>query len=178
MLAEIETALIARIRAVINGSIEVAVNGFPGSDDDQARALRQARVFVGYKRSTFELIAAEPQTHQQLVEFEVLTMVRDIRTYTGNYPILDAIRRALTGFWVDCEWTSGKCYPVAEAFVKVEEGIWYYSQTFAVPITIVEDLNSLYPPPYNAIEIRSGIYRAFVDDLDDAVLDRQLHLNP
>lgn len=176
MLAEIESALITRVKTALNGS-EVIVAGFPGESEQEARASRQARVFVGYRRSTFQSVSAEPMTFEMLAEFEVVLLVRNIRTYLDAYPLLDAVRAALTGFWADCDRASGKCYPTAEAFNKVEEGIWYYSQTFAVPLLLAEDLKALYPPPYIPVEVVSGLHRSKVGNLADSVLDRELQIN-
>jgi hypothetical protein len=178
MLAEVETALIARIKAVLNGS-EIAVTGFPGDSEQEARAGRQARVFVGYKRSRFELASAG--RYQQTAEFEIVLMVRNIRTYVEAYPLLDAVRFGLTGFWPTCDSIEGSCYPVSESFLKVDDGIWYYSQVFAIPLTISEPLELTYGPPFTATEIRVGLWRASVgslpENLDNSVFVKQITIN-
>ena len=207
MLQEVDDALIARLRAVLNGSYDVLINGFPGSDEEQARATRQTRIFVGYQRSRFDPLSHG--TFTQTAEFEVQVMLQDIRSYKRAYPLLDVIRRALLGFWVsspgDCNsslppsnWgTAGNCSPSSEEFVQLKDGTWYYSQTWSVQLTINYDLESLYSPvpgqpapgmpgsglpaPETPIEIRAGLWRSQVgalpDNKDESVFVDEISIN-
>lgn len=172
MLAELETAIINRITTIVNRN-EAIVSAFPAEDDK--KAARQNRVFVGYKRSNFNLIAGEPFTVDQTLEFEISIMVKDLRTHTTVYPLLDRIRTTLTGYWFPLEFIAGKSYPIAEGFVDLEQGIWYYSFSFAVPIFNYEDPDTYIPEP-EIKTIQSGLFRTKVGDLTDNTLDRNLEI--
>lgn len=174
MLAELEAALIARVKAVLNGNNqEVCVAGFPGADDERARPGRQGQILIGYKRSRFQQTAGEPLTLNTTAEFEVALMLRDLRTHIGAYPILDLVRRSLTGYWVPCDNVAGKCYPVQEGFLKIDEGIWYYSQTFALPLMLIEEpIEESFAPT----SIGVGLHRSKAGNLLDNTLDRELNI--
>lgn len=174
MLAEIEAAFIARVKTVINGNgREIAISGFPGESEQESRPGRQGRIFIGYKRSRFQQTAGEPLTLNTTAEFEVALMLRDLRTHTGAYPVLDLVRRSLTGYWIPCDNVAGKCYPVAEGFLKIEEGVWYYSQSFAVPLMLVEEpIEETFTP--TTIEV--GLHRSRVGNLEVNTLDRELNI--
>lgn len=174
MLAELESALIARVKAVLNGNNQdICIAGFPGADDERARPGRQGQILIGYARSRFQPQGGEPLTLNTTAEFEVALMLRDLRTHTGAYPILDLVRRSLTGYWVPCDNVAGKCYPVQEGFLKIEEGIWYYSQTFALPLMLVEESVE---EPFTATNIVAGLHRSRAGSLPDSVLDRELNI--
>lgn len=191
MLAEAETAIVKRIETLLKG-FEVTITPFPGDSDQVPKPGRKGQVFIGYKRSRFRVTSMLPATCEVIAEYELSLQLRDLRSHSGAYPILDAIRYALTGF-IPLKGPSHKCYPVQEGFVKAEDGVWYYAIIIAVAMQQIEGQSSLYEPinqdaikappgtvpPYRPnvpIRIRAGIRRGKINDLQENVIDEEFVL--
>lgn len=192
MLAEAEAAIVKRIKKLLE-TYEVTITPFPGDSDQIPKPGRKGQVFIGYKRSRFRVTSMLPATCEVIAEYELSLQLKDLRSHSGAYPILDAIRYALTGF-IPLKGPSHKCYPVQEGFVKAEDGIWYYAVIIAVAMQQIEGHENLYTsigqdaidalpgtvPPYRPdtpIKIRAGIRRANINNPEQNTIDREVALS-
>jgi|GEM_PF-1569682 hypothetical protein len=191
MLAEAEAAIVKRIKHLLE-EFEVTITPFPGDSEQVPKPGRKGQVFIGYKRSRFRVTSMLPATCEVIAEYELSLQLRDLRSHSGAYPILDAIRYAITGF-IPLKGPSHKCYPVQEGFVKAEDGIWYYALVVAVAMQQIEGQAALYTPisedgiralpgtvppfrPDTPIKIRAGIRRSKIDNLQENILDEEFVL--
>lgn len=189
MLAEAEAAIVKRIEAILT-PFEVNISPFPGDGDSAPKPGRKGQMFIGYKRSRFRVTSWVPVTCEVIAEYELSLMLKDLRSHKGAYPLLDAIRFAITGF-IPLKGPSHKCYPVQEGFLKAEDGIWYYALVVAVAMQQIEGQAGLYTPiddeaihaapgtvppynPTNPIQIRTGIRRARIDNREQNIIDREV----
>lgn len=144
MIELMEKAITERLKAKLPK--QLLVDGFP--DDAQAyKSLPWSRgvVLVVYKGSDF----AEPTTmglvvQERAMQWEVQLRTKDLRTHTGAYPHLDAIRAALTGFRPG---PSGPLYPVRETFVAADDHFWTYALVFACKAQHLEVPEEIPEPP-------------------------------
>lgn len=179
MLLEIERAIVSKINQVLSGTFKV--KGFPENPKELGQPMPSAQILVGYKRSTFQLISRGPTTLNQSAEFEIKYMLKNLRTHTGVYPVLDLVRTALTGY-IPIQGPAQGLYPTDEGFEDLDQSTWYYNQTFTIDLLIPSDayteLPSVDPPdPIAIVEIRSGLWRSQVGSLPDksqSILDRVL----
>ncbi|MBW4668432.1 MAG: Gp37 family protein [Cyanomargarita calcarea GSE-NOS-MK-12-04C] len=188
MLAEAENAIFKRVQAIL-APFEVTIAPFPGDSDQQPKPGRKGMILIGYKRSRHRLTSVEPVTCEVIAEFELSLQLKDLRTHRGAYPLLDMVRYAMTGL-IPLKGPLGKCYPVQEGFLKVEDGIWYYAQVFAVAMLQIEgqqpytaaDIDylerdpSLGVRPYapvGGIQLQSSVRRSLVENLPSNVVDRE-----
>lgn len=133
MILEIETAIVARLAAALDG---VRVEAFP--DNPDAYKLQHARgaVLVGYGRSDYGRPKALDMVAQdRRLEFDVTVLMRNLREHGGAYGALDAVRIALTGFRPA---GADKLHPVRERFLAVRDGVWRYAATFATSMPALE----------------------------------------
>jgi hypothetical protein len=189
MLKEAEAAIVKRVEAILT-PFEVTIAPFPGDSDQQPKPGRKGMILIGYKRSRFRVTSIQPVTCEMIAEYELSIQLRDLRSHTGAYPLLDTLRYAVTGL-IPLKGPLSKCYPVQEGFLKVEDGVWYYALVVAVAMMQIEGHQPYAPAdidylerdpalgvrpyqPSNPIEIHAGVHRAYVDDLNDEVLDREM----
>ncbi|NJR38527.1 MAG: hypothetical protein HC781_06370 [Leptolyngbyaceae cyanobacterium CSU_1_4] len=184
MLAEIEDAITKRLETILQRR-NVRLESFPDAPKDLGKPSSSGKVLVGYKKSSFRVTNRTPLTMEQLAEFELSIQVKNLRTHTGAYTLLDQIRFGLLGF-IPLMGASQGMYPVSEGFTDLDEGSWYYSQTFLLPLTLIEGVTDLYAPlpigggdPFDVVEIRSGVWRLPVGrlpEIESAELDREIRL--
>jgi Gp37 protein len=184
MLAEAEAAIVKRVEAIL-APFEVNIAPFPGDSDQQPKPGRKGMILIGYKRSRHRVTSVGPMTIEIIAEFELSLQLKDLRTHRGAYPLLDALRYAITGL-IPLKGPLSKCYPVQEGFLKAEDGIWYYAMVVAVAMMQIEgqkpytaaDIDylerdpALGVRPYEAKQIQVAVRRSHVDDLPDSVVDR------
>ncbi len=187
MLAEAEAAIVKRVEAIL-APFEVNISPFPGDSDQQPKPGRKGMILIGYKRSRHRVTSIQPMTIEIIAEFELSLQLKDLRTHRGAYPLLDAVRYAITGL-IPLKGPLSKCYPVQEGFLKAEDGIWYYAMVVAVAMMQIEgqqpytaaDIDYLTRDPAlgvrpyapaNGIQIQVATRRSRVDDLPDNVVDR------
>ncbi|MBW4675966.1 MAG: Gp37 family protein [Desmonostoc geniculatum HA4340-LM1] len=184
MLAEAEAAIVKRVEAIL-APFEVTIAPFPGDSDQQPKPGRKGMILIGYKRSRHRVTSIQPMTVEIIAEFELSLQLKDLRTHRGAYPLLDAVRYAITGL-IPLKGPLSKCYPVQEGFIKAEDGIWYYALVVAVAMMQIEgqqpytaaDIDyltrdpALGVRPYEAKQIQVAVRRSRVDDLPDNVVDR------
>ncbi len=183
MLAEIEAAIVQKLSATL-ASNGIRPQAFPENPRELGQPMPRGQILVGYKRSNFNLQSRQPITLQMNAEFEVSLQVTNLRTHSGAYPLLDAIRFALLGF-IPMAGPSAGMYPINEGFTDLDEGVWYYSQTYLVPLTLIEGQIALYDPlppdtPWEFVGIECGIWRSRTGRLgepDHTILDRTFELD-
>lgn len=126
-IAEIEQAIIERLKAKVQG---VLVEGFPEKPYEFNLLHSKGALLVRYVGSRFsEPEATDLIVQTRRIEFEVVVVMRHLRTHEGAYSYLDAVRIALTGYKIP---GCSKMYPVREEFISEEAGIWQYAITFAM----------------------------------------------
>lgn len=170
MLKQLETAILDKVRSLAAGSRSF-VKDFPDKPSNLETVVPNGQVLVGYKRSTFNLIQNfYPITMTQNVEFEVSLQLKNLRTHNGIYSLIDVIRFGLIGF-VPLQGIQRGMYPISESFVSFDQGIWYYSQVFVVPLLIVEGEDPFEPieplPPFNLTGIKIDLWRSNIDHLTE-----------
>jgi hypothetical protein len=143
-IATIETAIVARLRALVT-SIEIA--HFPDSPKNYRLTHRIGAALVVYRGSEYGQVEDTASIIQQRkMEFDVTVLVRDLgwsvggspgATSPGAYAILEAIRAALTGYQVP---GARKIYLVREKFVErdADGGVWMYLLTIALSTMAIE----------------------------------------
>jgi hypothetical protein len=185
MLKEVEASITGKLRELLT-TFGVKLEPFPDKPSELGKPSPTGQVLIGYKRSSFRLLSKTPLTLEQLAEFEINLQLKNLRNHTGAYPILDRIRFGLTGF-VPMQGASLGMYPTAEGFADLDESIWYYNQTFVIPLLIVEgqELYEILPPPEEAwgedlqIRVNSGIWRSPIHQVNQPVqLDRVVTVEP
>lgn len=181
MLAETEEAIARRIETAL-APFQVSVSPYPSDVEQQAKPIQKGMILIGYKRSRFREISYEPMVCEMICEFEVSLMLRDLRSHVGAYPILDMIRYAITGF-IPLKGPSGKCYPIQEGFVDIENGIWRYAMSVGVALRQTEGQQPYSPSespdirPYSPSQIQIGIHRSVVDNQSNNAVDRTISFN-
>lgn len=175
MLLELEKSILNKVRSLAAGS-KSFVKDFPDKPQNLETVVPNGQVLVGYKRSTFSLIQNfYPITMNQLVEFEISFQLKNLRTHNGIYELIDIIRFGLLGF-IPLQGVIRGMYPTSETFVSFEQGIWYYSQVFVVPLVVVEGDDPFLPieptEPFDLTGINIDFYRSTIGNV--AVLDESV----
>lgn len=127
MIADLVDVLIAELKDYYDGS-GVVVEDYP--DDPEKYVLRsQAAVLVVYAgMGVTAPDGAEVIRQVGDPQFRIVTASRNKRTHTGCYDILDAIRAEVLGL----EYRNQRFYQVEEVPLESDQGVWLYSQTFAI----------------------------------------------
>lgn len=135
MITEIETALVDLLRLEL-GPAGLKVEAFPEKPEEYALTHPIGVVLVVFRGSDF----GEPRPTDRIVQAHLLTweivfLVRNLRTHLGAYPILDTARQSLTG------WKAPNCragHVKGIHFQHQAAGVWQYALTYATPTTSVE----------------------------------------
>lgn len=134
-IGEIEKAIIERLKAKIDN---VQIEGFPEKGTEYPLLHHKGAILVVYAGANY----SEPKTIEAVVQerkmqFDLYVLLRNLRFHEGAYEMLEKVRLALTGFRPK---GASKMYPVREAFVDYENGIWYYVISFVVNVPAIEEL--------------------------------------
>jgi hypothetical protein len=181
MLQEIEKA-IARHLEVLFVDKPLRLRAFPDNPKELGLPAPRGQILVGYKRSSFRKVGDFPLSVEMLSEWEISLQLANLRTHTGVYPLLDLLRTSLFGF-VPLAGMERGMYPVSEAFGDLDEGTWFYTQSWVAPLMLPREYEEIEPQePFVVTKIVSGIWRSPVgslpQDRDAAQLDREFELNP
>jgi len=171
MLQEIELALIRRLeKALAEADLQVKVKAFPEDLKELKQAGLVAQVLLGYKRSTFRQLENDPVVDEQLLQFDITSTMRGLRTHEGAYPLLDEIRFVLSGWRSGSSAQKRPAYFSDERFIGVEERNWTYNQTLIVPLQITAGQRPEFvapdiPDPYDwenleQIQVTVGLWRS------------------
>lgn len=73
--------------------------------------------------------ASEPKGVFQTMWFEVelITAMRNLRSHTGAYTVMDGIRKGTTGLLLP---GCSRLYQTSRKFLGKQDGVWVYGQTF------------------------------------------------
>jgi Gp37 protein len=181
MLQEIEAALVKKLEKSLAGAdLKIKVKAFP----EDLRELKQpaivGQVLLAYKRSTFRQLQLDPLIDEQLLQFDITSTVRGLRTHEGAYPLLDEIRFSIGGWYSGSSAQKRPAYFSDERFVGVEERNWTYNQTLIVPLQITAGQRPEFsapdlPDPYGwenleQIQVTVGLWRSPSDRLSEAAV--------
>jgi hypothetical protein len=108
-------------------------------------------LLVRYTGARFDAPEATDVVVQtQTMQIEIAALMRALRTHDGLYPLLDSVRRALTGFRpAGCS----PMHPMRETYTDYAEGVWQYTMEFAYQTLYAEA-----PRPRDIIEFQDGQY--------------------
>lgn len=132
-IATIESFILTKLRAVIT---DRPVEASP-EDPQQYKDLpigENGIVLVSYRGSAFSELLEQgdpPSGQARSVQFDVTMIVRDLRSHTGAYTIIEAVRAALTGQEV-CVNAPLRC--IRDGFHSVVNHLWFFSSTFEAVI--------------------------------------------
>lgn len=135
MLAEIESALVAKLTSKLTYR-GLRLTAFPDNINELGKPTLSGQILVGYKRSTFRTVTPDPLTYEQLLQFDINLQLKNLRSHTGVYPLLDEVRFELAGWYCGSAAQKRPAYWQSEAFSDVDEGIWSYTQSLIVPLVI------------------------------------------
>jgi len=137
-LSDIEQAMLGRL--VPLGILHDVAIGLLDAEHLE-RPVIERQVFVSYRGSNFgDQLTMNGTNQRREIEFEVISRFQDLRIHNEAYPLLVAIRKALTGF-----------KPVPQALLPLrqinerfndrflEAGIWAYTQLFKLTVINFEE---------------------------------------
>jgi hypothetical protein len=126
IIAELEAAIVEKLQADIP-DLEVAA--FPDNVKDYELIHPKGAVLVSYEGSNY----TNPRLEQQarMIEFEIIVIVRNLRSHLGAYETLERVRQSITN---DLYIENMKLYPISERFLFVEDDKWHYEMRFMLPI--------------------------------------------
>lgn len=125
IIKDIEAAIVNKLKTDIT---DLAVEPFPDNVKDYKLIHPKGAVLVSYESSNY----TNPRLEQQarMLEFDVIIIVRNLRSHLGAYETLDRVRQSLTnGLYIE----NMKLYPLTERFLFVEDDKWYYEIRFMLP---------------------------------------------
>jgi hypothetical protein len=132
MIAEIEESILQRLQLLNDGGLRIA--GFPDNPQESGRSMPNGQVLVGYKKESLEppntFIEDTPVIQKWTLEYEISVQLKNLRSHTGAYPVMDEIKELLTGFRPSP--INQPLYQIQGGFVDMKDGIWYYSMIFGV----------------------------------------------
>lgn len=124
-IEKIESAIIEKLKSDIP---DLSVEPFPDNVKDYELIHPKGAVLVSYEGSNY----TNPRLEQQarMIEFDVIVIVRNLRSHLGAYDTLERVRQSITNdFYVE----NLKLYPLSEKFLFVEEDKWHYEMRFMLP---------------------------------------------
>jgi hypothetical protein len=131
MIHELEQAIAGRIKESVYNLTQVVE--FPDDPETLGRPVMKSRILVGYQRASFQLTANE--TQEKTFFFEAIFQVKELRSHHIAYELLDEVSLGLTG-WRPFSLASRNIYMEDERFVNYSEGVWIYSQTYSLAVSI------------------------------------------
>jgi hypothetical protein len=189
LLAPLEEQLITRLETHLD-PIGVDVKGFPANPADFAIAPYRSQVFFSFQRRRFsnpEVMDTVRRnfTQRVIIEWGLQAEFVNLAYHAGAYLILDQCHLALTGFSpaftgdlaaASRAITFDPMYCMSEQFSALDDGIYTYSQTWAMPALLSSDIEDVLTP-FDISAISLGIHRAKVDDLTDSILDQEISID-
>jgi len=143
MIQEIETALLARVKAIM-APHGFAVEALPDNPDSFALANQRGAVLVVNKGSRYEAPKSTDRPIQdRTLTYELTVLVRNLRRHDGAYEVIDALAAGLAG-WRPQGAMSGTRL-ARDGFVNRDAGVWEWNVTVEIPVL-------LFPTPPKAAE--------------------------
>ena len=124
-IEEIENAIVEKLKTDIS---DLSVEPFPDNVKDYELIHPKGAVLVSYESSNY----TNPRLEQQarMIEFDVIVIVRNLRSHLGAYQTLERVRQSITN---DLYIENMKLYPLSERFLFVEDDKWHYEMRFMLP---------------------------------------------
>mgnify|MGYP005862356355 FL=1 len=124
-IEEIETVIVEKLKKDIP---DLSVEPFPDNVKDYELIHPKGAVLVSYEGSNY----TNPRLEQQarMIEFDVIVIVRNLRSHLGAYETLERVRQSVTN---DLYIENMKFYPLSERFLFVEDDKWHYEMRFMLP---------------------------------------------
>lgn len=134
MILELEQAIANRIRQAVAKRTQVVE--FPDEPKELGRPVQRSRIVFGYQRASFRRTADNAQ--EKTFFFEAIFQCKNLRTHQDPCCVLlDAVSLALIG-WRPFALATKDIEQTDERFVSFGEGVWIYSQTYSLTVTISE----------------------------------------
>lgn len=128
MILELENLLVSTLLSEYEHDT-VTVEAWPEDVSEYTFRGKGAAVLVRYSESEFTRPDGAEAVRQMMTPaFLVITVVRDLRTHSGAYAIMDRNRGAIVGL----EYRNSLFYAVREGLMDRDENVWFYGQLFAV----------------------------------------------
>lgn len=140
-LLQLEDAIIDRLQRLIR---DAHVSELPLDPREIGVSTTATQIWVAFREESFEPPAKagvsspiKPPSQDRKITFELIIRGQDLRVkgHQRIYPILDAIRDALTGWMPDGianqNGITKPFFPVKAGFTNMGAGLWVYSQSFA-----------------------------------------------
>lgn len=128
MILELENLLVSTLMSEYEHDT-VTVEAWPEDVSEYTFRGKGAAVLVRYSESEFTRPDGAEAVRQMMAPaFLVITVVRDLRTHSGAYAIMDRNRGAIVGL----EYRNSLFYAVREGLMDRDENVWFYGQLFAV----------------------------------------------
>lgn len=136
MIQPIEAAIVAQL-ASWPDLAPFQVEAWPEKVSEYKLRSPNGAVLVTFKGSHYgRVFPTDIVAQERVMEFEITTMVRNLRDHTGGYTVLDAIRLALTGF-IGPGFNSGAFF-TREGFIAEADGVYEFASYLSVPTTSVQ----------------------------------------
>lgn len=131
MIQELETLLVDTLTDEYDGDNDVTVEAWPEDVSEYTFRGKGAAVLVRYSESEFTRPDGAEVVRQMMTPaFLVISVVRDLRTHSGAYAIMDRNRNAIVGL----EYKHRLFYAVREGLIERDENVWLYGQLFAIGV--------------------------------------------
>ncbi len=151
-ILELEQAIIDRLKDKVQG---VNVAELPLDPAEIGVTVSATQIWVAFREESFDPVVSvmsnprKPPTQGRKIVFELIIRAQELRVkgHQRIYPILDAVRDALTGWMPEAIHSNRDVtrpfYPVRAGFTNMGAGLWVYSMTFAI--------DSSYTAPYQMV---------------------------
>ena len=125
IMTEVETAIVEKLKTDIT---DLAVEPFPDNVKDYELIHPNGAVLVSYEGSNY----TNPRLEQQarMIEFDVIVIVRNLRSHLGAYETLERVRQSITN---DLYIENMKLYPLSEKFLFVDDDKSHFEIRFMLP---------------------------------------------
>jgi len=138
MIAEIENALLERVREII-APLGLVADALPDAPDGYAMTHQKGAVLVCNRGSRYDA----PETTGRPIQRRTLTydltlLVRNLRHHEGAYEAIDALATGLAGWKTDWSITGARL--VEDGFQRRRAGVWEWDVTVEIPVYLI-------PPP-------------------------------
>jgi hypothetical protein len=134
----IEDALVALLNARPALAL-FQVEAWPEDAGNYKLRSKNGALLVSYKGSKFgKTIATDGDAQLWTLDFEIVTLCRNLRSHKGAYTVLDEIRRAVSGWWAP--GAINNAFLTHEGFVDEVDGVWQYATYLSIPsMSVMED---------------------------------------
>jgi ribosomal protein S8 len=135
---EIEKAIIDKLKENIT---DLKVEGFPEDLERFQFTHPKGMINVQYYGAKYDSSMTNNLqfiSQKKRLQFFISVSLRSLRTHTGVYTYLDAVRNILTGYKIADSSILTKMYPIEEQFVNWNENIWTYAIIFEFVILTSE----------------------------------------